>query len=111
MFQLAQARALQQRLVLLDGAADLTLLAIQIAENQSNLERIAGDVGGAAQLLDGTIDLVRNEEIESQHVVRRFPRAAPVDPFAVLELVAFPRLACGEADEQRYEHGERDSGF
>ena len=42
MFELAQVRALQQLLVLLDRAADLPLLAIQVAEDQVDLERIAG---------------------------------------------------------------------
>ena len=42
--QLAQVGTLQQRLVLLDGAADLALLAVQVAEDQVDLERIAGAV-------------------------------------------------------------------
>ena len=36
-----QVRPLQEALVFLDGASDLTLLAIQVAENEMNLERIA----------------------------------------------------------------------
>ena len=45
-FQLAEIRALQQRLMLLDRAPDLTLLAIQVAEDQVDLERVAGAVRG-----------------------------------------------------------------
>ena len=36
----AQARALQQLLMNLHGAADLSLLAIQVAEDHVNLERV-----------------------------------------------------------------------
>ena len=40
--ELAQIGPLQQRLVLLDRAADLPLLAIEVAEDQVDLQRIAG---------------------------------------------------------------------
>ena len=39
----AQARPLQQVLVDLDGAADLSLLAIQVAEDHVDLERVGGE--------------------------------------------------------------------
>ena len=64
---------------------------------------------GLRQLLDRQIDLVGDEEVQAEHVVRRLARAAPIDPAAVPQLVALPRLADGEArpaarrsaDEQR----------
>ncbi len=83
MLQLAQVRALQQLLMLLDGAADLSLLAIEVAEDQMDLERIAGCRRGPCQLVDGRIGLVGGEEIEAEHVVRRLARAPAVDPLAV----------------------------
>ena len=96
--------------MLLDRAADLALLAIQVAENQVNLERIAGGFRGRAQLLDRRIDLVGDEEIEPEHVVRRLARAAAIDPAAVLQLVALPGLADGQAGEQREQHEQGDVG-
>src|SRR5262249_2963995 len=109
----AQLGTLEQRLMRLDGASDLSFLAIQVAENQMDLERIAGRLRGLGQLLDRLIDRVRQEEVEAEHVVRRFARAAPIDPHAVLQLVALPRLADGEtrqqgdeADEQREWRGD-----
>ena len=86
--------------MLLDRAADLALLAIQVAEDEVNLQRIAGGLRRLRQLVDRLVDLVRDEEVEAEHVVRRLARAAPIRPHAVLELVALPRLADGEADEQ-----------
>ena len=89
--------------MLLDRAADLALLAIQVAEDQVNLQRIAGRLRRLRQLVDRRIDLVGDQEIEAEHVVRRLARAAAIDPDAVLQLVALPRLADGEADQQRDE--------
>ena len=40
--ELPQVRSLQQRLVFLDGAADLSLFAVEVAQNQVDLERVAG---------------------------------------------------------------------
>ncbi len=97
--QLAQIRALQQLLMLLDGAADLSLLAIEVPEDQMDLERIAGGSSGPCQLVDGRICLIGREKIEAEHVVRRLARAPAVDPLAVAKLVALPRLAHCQADE------------
>ena len=69
-FQFSQMRPLEQRLMLLDRAADLPLFAIQVAENQVNLERVAARLGRRAQLLDRGIDLVRDEKVEPEHVMR-----------------------------------------
>ena len=73
-FELAQARPLQQRLVLLDRPADLALLAIQVAEDQPDLQRIAGELRGLRQLVDRLIDLVGDQEVEAEDVVRRLAR-------------------------------------
>jgi len=109
-FELPQPRALQQALVLLDRPSDLPLLAIQIPENQMDFEWIAGHFGGCAQFFDRGVDLVRDQEVESEHVVRRFAGAAAVDPPSVLELVPFPGFADGEPRQQRKQHEERGEG-
>src|SRR4030095_2426514 len=62
------------------------------------------------QLVDRLIDLVGDEEIEAEHVVRRLARAPPVRPHAVLELVALPGLPDREADEQRDEPDQKNGG-
>ena len=50
-FELSKVGALQEVLVLLDRAADLSLLAIQVSEDQMDLERIAGDLRRLLQLV------------------------------------------------------------
>mgnify|MGYP003693768517 CR=1 FL=1 len=65
------------------------------------------EAGGAAQLFDRQIDLVGDEEVQAEDVVRRFARAPPVDPLAVAQLVALPRLADRQPDEQRDQRRER----
>jgi len=94
-FELPEVRALEQVLVFLDRTPDLPLLPIEVAEDEMYLERIPGGFGRGAQFLNRWIDLVGDQEIEAEHVVRRFPRAAAVDPAAVLQLVALPGLADG----------------
>src|SRR4051812_42789380 len=104
--QLSQVRTLQQALVLLDCAPDLSLLAIEISEDEVDLERIAGGLSGRAQLLDGLIDLIGNQEIETEHVMRRFTGPASIDPPAVLQLVPLPRLADDQARKKCQEDDE-----
>src|SRR5262249_25220818 len=99
-------RLLQQALVHRDRLADLALLAIQVSEDHVHFERVVFEVRGAAQLLDRQVDLVGDEKIQSEDVVRRLPRAAAVDPAAVLQLVALPGLADREAGEERDERRE-----
>ena len=53
-----ELRPLQQRLVNLDRARHLAALAIDVAENQMNLERVGVDARRLAQLLDRDIDLI-----------------------------------------------------
>ena len=57
--ELAQVGPLEQLLVLLNRASDLALLAVQVAEDQVDFERIAGCGRGPCQLVDRRIDLVR----------------------------------------------------
>ena len=52
-----EPRPLQQRLVHVDGAAHLSLLAIEVAENHVDLERVGVESRGLGQLVDGEIDL------------------------------------------------------
>ena len=106
MLEAPEARALQQLLVDLHGAADLPLLAVQVAEDHVDLERVRIERGGLAHLVDRQIELVADQEVEALHVVRRLALPAPVDPAAFLQLVALPGLAGGEADQQRDERRE-----
>src|SRR3954471_14694062 len=110
MFELSQVRPLKQRLVLLDRAANLPLFSIQIAENQVNLEGIAGRVCRSTELLDRGINLIGDKEIQAQHVVRRLQGAPPIDPPAILQLVALPCLTDGQTRQQSEKHEERDVG-
>ena len=98
-----EPRPLQQRLVHVDRAADLSLLAIQVAEDHVDLERVGVEPRRLGQLVDREVDLAGDEEVEPDDVVRRLPRLAPVDPAAVAQLVALPRLADREAEQQRDE--------
>ena len=41
----------------------------------------------------GLVHLVVDEKVQAEHVVRRLAEAAPIDPAAVAQLVALPRLA------------------
>ena len=93
----AQARPLQQRLMDGDRLADLALFAVQIAENHVHFERVGVEARGPAQLLDREIDLVGDEKVEAEDVVRRLARAPAIDPRAAAQLVALPRLADREA--------------
>ena len=102
-----QLRPLQQGLVNLDGARDLAALAVDVAEDQVNLERVGIDPRRLAQLFDGDVDLIRDQEVQPEHVVMRIARAAAIDPLAVAQLVALPGLADGEAGQQRQQRGEK----
>ena len=72
-----------------------------------HFERVGVEAGGLAQLFDRQIDLVGDQEVEPENVVRRLAGAAAIDPFAVAQLVALPRLADGQAGEQRDQRGEQ----
>jgi hypothetical protein len=95
-----QLRPLEQGLVHLDGARHLTALAVHVAQDHVDLERVGVDAGGAAQLLDRQVDLVRDQEVQAQHVMLRVAGLAAVDPAAVAQLVALPGFAHREPDEQ-----------
>jgi hypothetical protein len=45
-----------------------------------HFERVAVEAGRLAQFLDREIDLVGDQEIQPEDVVRRLARAAAVDP-------------------------------
>ncbi len=107
-FELAQVGPLQEVLVFLDRPSDLSLLAIEIAEDQMNLERVAGDLRRLLQFVDRRIDLVGDEKIQSEHVVRRFARPAPIGPHTFPQLVAFPRFPDREAQQERHQAREQD---
>ena len=95
----------QQRLVQGDGTAHLALLAVQVAENHLNLERVRAGARGLRELVDGLVHLVVHEEVQAEHVMRRLAQAAPIDPPAVPQLVPLPCLADGQPYEQGDQHG------
>ena len=88
-----QPRPLQQRLVFLDRAADLALLAIEIAEHEPELERARIEARGLLEFFDRQIDLAGDQIVQAQDEMGRLPDAPPIDPAAFDELVALPRLA------------------
>ena len=102
-----EPRALQQALMDGDRLADLALLAIQVAEDHVHFERVAVEAGRAAQFFDRQIDLIGDKEVQAEDVVRRLARAAAVEPLAVAQLVALPRLADGEPGQEREQRGEQ----
>ena len=61
-----EPRPLQQRLVLLNRAADLALLAVQVAEHEPQLERAGIEPRGLLQLLDRQIDLAGDEVVQAR---------------------------------------------
>ena len=107
-FELSKVGALQEALVLLNRAAHLPLLAIQVSQDQMDFERIAGDLRGFLQLVDRRIDLVGDEKVQPEHVVGRFPRATPIGPDAFTKLVSLPRFPDREAQEKRHQASEQD---
>ena len=94
--------------MLLNRAADLALLAIEIAEHEPQLERAGIDARRLLELFDRQVDLAGDEVVQAEDEVRRLPDAPAIDPAALDELVALPRLAGGQADEQRDQHAEKD---
>ena len=58
-------------------------------------------------LVANQVDLVGDQEVEAEDVVGRFPRAPPIDPGAVAQLVALPGLADRETGEQRNQRGKK----
>ena len=96
--------------MLLDRAADLALLAIQVAENQVDLERIAGPACAAFDSSSiAEIDLVRDEKVQPEHVVRRLARAAPIDPTPSRSLYRSHAFPTARPDEKRHQADEQGS--
>ena len=88
-----QPRTLEQRLMFLDRAADLALLAVQVAEHEPQLERARIEPRGFLEFFDRQVDLTGDEIVQPEDEVRRLPHATAIDPASFDELVAFPRLA------------------
>src|SRR5262245_39135593 len=108
LFEGPEIRSLQQRLMHVDCPADLSLLPVQVAENHLDLQRVGAGAGGLCQLVDRLVGLVVDEEVEPQHVVRRFAKTPSIDPAAVAQFVAFPRLADDQAHQQRQQDTEEN---
>src|SRR5262245_6483726 len=90
-----------------DGLADLAFLPIEVAQDHVDFERIPVEARGATQFFDRQIDLVGDEKVEPEDVVRRFAYAPAIDPTPVTELVALPCLADRQAHQEREERGEQ----
>src|SRR5689334_696752 len=95
--------------MLLNCAADLSLLSIEVAEHQPDLGRVGIDLRRAFELLDRQIDLTGDEVVETEDEVGRLADSTPIDPFALHQLVAFPGFARSQAGEQADEHAEQDA--
>ena len=67
----------------------------------------ASRLAARRQLFDGEVDLVGDEEVQAEDVVRRLARAPPIDPGAAAQLVALPGLADGQPDQQRDQRREQ----
>ena len=105
-FEFAELGPLQQRLVDRNRLADLAFLAIQVAEDHVYFERVGVERRGLRQLGNRKIDLVGDQKVEAEQVVGRLAGPSPVEPLSVAQLVAFPRLADGQPDEQGDERRE-----
>ena len=103
-FDAREIPALEQGLVHLDGPRHLPALAVDIAQNQMDFEGVSVDPGGLAELFDGQVDLIGDQEVQTEHVVMRIAGLAAVDPASVAQLVALPGLA----DRHAGEHGQQD---
>jgi hypothetical protein len=77
-----------------------------VARDHVDLERI-GVNAGAGQFLNRQIDLIGDEKIEAEDVVRRLPGTPAVDPLAAPQLVPLPRLPDRQADQKRDQRGEK----
>ncbi len=69
MFELRQTRSTEQGLVDLNRFADLPLLAVEVAQNQMDLERVTVKTGRSGELLDGEIEVIRDQEVEAENIV------------------------------------------
>ena len=106
----SESRALQQLLMDLHRPPHLALLAVQIAENHVDLERVGREPRRLAQLLDRQIELVADEEVEPLHVVGRLASPTTIDPSSVFELVALPGFADGESGKEREQDEKSNVG-
>src|SRR4030095_7913480 len=66
MLERAQVGPLKKRLMDVDGAADLSLLPVQVAENHLDLEGVGVGAGGLRQLVNRLIDLVVHQEVQAE---------------------------------------------
>src|SRR5262245_7378951 len=105
-FERCEVRPLQQPLMDVDGAADLSLLPVQVAEDHLDFQCVGVEAGGLSQLVDRLVYLVVDQKIEAEHVVGGFAQTAPVDPASVAELVPFPCLAHCEPQKQGAQYGQ-----
>jgi hypothetical protein len=71
-----------------------------------HFERVRVDARGAGQRVDRQIDLIGDEKIEPEDVVRRLAGAPAIDPRPAAEFLPLPRFADRQPDEQRDECGE-----
>ena len=70
MLHARQPRTLQQPLVNRDGFANLALLTVQVPQDHVDFERVGIEARSVGQLFDGEIDLIRDEKVQAEDVVR-----------------------------------------
>jgi hypothetical protein len=76
LFEFGEMRTLQERLMKRDRTTDLSLGAVQVAQNHLDFERVGARACRLRQLVDRLVHVVVDEEIQTQHVVRRFAQPA-----------------------------------
>jgi hypothetical protein len=91
-----------------DRPANLTFLPIQVPENHLDLERVRIARAGLRKLVDRLVDLLVDEKVEAEHVVRRLAQTPPIDPATVTQLVSLPGFAGRHAHQQRDQYGKQD---
>ena len=93
-----------------NGASDLALFAMEIAEHQAQLERARVEVRRLFELVDRQIHLTGDQVVETEDEVGRLADAAAIDPASFDELVALPRFAGRQTDEERDQDGDEEAG-
>ena len=82
-------------------------LAIEELTKAAGLDADALEINMILGNLYREINLARHEEVQADDVVRRLSGLTPVDPAAVPQLVALPRLADDQAEQQREQRREQ----
>src|SRR4030095_2036612 len=104
----AEARPLQQRLMFVNRTAHLALFAVEVSEHKPELERLRIERCGSFKLIDREIDLPEHQMVQTKNEMGRLADLAAIDPAALLQLVPFPELACGQPRKQSEKDAEEN---